>query len=188
LQDADVIFANAPQKCIVSGLEAGGSLLRRRNVLVLYDPPEVEEGSGAYFALGRRQLIVAISTNSRHRFKAARKENSRLFRYLSPPTLSELGVMLPVINPKNTLDVFWARLREMGCLPRYLVDEGKYMERMIDREQAIKAIRDLRELNAYLDSKGWVLSKSLLVIRKYRRATRIMKDCTSSLKNVLFWS
>jgi hypothetical protein len=68
---------------------AEGSLFRRDDVLVLYDPPEVNN---------KRQLIVAMSANDGHDVGAARKQRGGVFHCLGIPSYSELTVMLPLID------------------------------------------------------------------------------------------
>jgi hypothetical protein len=143
------------------GVAAGGSLFRRHDVLVLYDPPESRH-SGARFAAPDCQMIVAMSANQAHTFGATRKEKDGGFRYLAPPSFDELGVMLPLIAPQKTPESFWACIREVGPLSRYIVDEEKYGKRMLDREEAIASIGNVRKLQDVLDSGGWVRQQNTL--------------------------
>jgi hypothetical protein len=139
---------------------AYGSLFCRSDVLVLYDPPEAEGGRyGANYSLGRRQLIVAMTADRTHRFKAAQKQTGDSFRFLSPPSLNEMRVMLPAINPLETPDVFWKRLKKIGPLPRYLVNRAKYLRQKSAFDCAISAIRDIYELNELLKTDGWVVQQ-----------------------------
>jgi hypothetical protein len=137
--------------------DAHGSLFHRSNVLVLYDPPEAEYGrNGAFFSLGCRQMIVAMTADRTHRFKAAQKQTGDSFRFLSPPNVKQLSVMLPIINPEESLDVVWDRLKKIGPLPRQLFFKGQYLMHKHAFDYAIKAVQDNIELKELLASDGWV--------------------------------
>jgi hypothetical protein len=64
--------------------KARSHLMDRYDCRVLYDPAEVNDGDGAKYNLGNRQLIVAMSGNKRHARKAALKVNAKAQCYLGP--------------------------------------------------------------------------------------------------------
>jgi hypothetical protein len=148
-----------------SDLRAKGSLFCRDDVLVLYDPPEVNKngsGGGAKFSEDARQLIVAMSANDGHDVKAARKTRGGVFHYLGIPSFSELTVMLPLINSHEDINILLSRAETVGRLPRYLVDKKLFKERIADRDLANKEISNIERLNEFIESDGWVLKRNTL--------------------------
>jgi hypothetical protein len=107
-------------------------------------------------------MIVAMSADDGHDIKAAQKSQGGVLHYLAVPSIEELEVMLPIITPNVAMDVFRERIAKVGPLPRYLVDEGKFLEWEVDRERALNAIKDNSEAENYLESGGWVRKQNTL--------------------------
>jgi hypothetical protein len=141
--DACVVFFNQHKKramlCVRRGkalfvwhtlapCPAYTCLFTRDNVLVLLDPNESSNG-GADYATCDGKLIYAASNNKEH-FKTNAIKNRVPFQYLSPWTVHELQVALPVMKEGIEMDVVWEKAKVVGMLPRYFVKEEQvYDER-----------------------------------------------------------
>jgi hypothetical protein len=67
--------------------------------------------------------------------------------------------MLPVINPNESLDVVWDRLKKIGPLPQHIFFKGQYLMHKYAFDSTIKAMQDINELNELLRTDGWATCK-----------------------------
>jgi hypothetical protein len=85
---------------------------------------EAHNDGGAHFSEGGRQLMVALSENKRHGTSAAIKRNPHGIRYLGPPSLDQLSVMVAFMNSNDSWDSISRRIVDIGPIPiaRYIRD------------------------------------------------------------------
>mgnify|MGYP005849367565 CR=1 FL=1 len=151
----DIIYAWA--KLHDQNKSAGSILFKSPQVLALYDPPN----SGARIRQGACKMIVAMSANKKHDVKDTMK-NSRGSgaRFLAPPSEDELKVMLPPMmmmravegSKKPTLEESMERARDIGCLPRYILDSRDFGTRKRQFDTALKKLQETTyELKHYLE-------------------------------------
>jgi hypothetical protein len=96
-------------------------LFKRHDVLLLYDPPEVEsDGSGgAAFAKGSCQVIVAMSANDAHNLKAQDKQERGVGYFnLGPPTREQIDIMIPKIGIQDSPLAVAERIDAIGPAKR----------------------------------------------------------------------
>jgi hypothetical protein len=105
---------------------------------MLLDPAEV----GANYLEGNRMLIFAASNNKKHFTSSVFKDKPKGLRYLSPWTEEELKVGLPRMEQDINLDEALSRAKDVGMLPRYILDKVAYEGR---KEHLDKAVEKLSE-------------------------------------------
>jgi hypothetical protein len=116
--------------------KADSRLFGSKDVLVLLDPTE----EGASFVEGDRMLIYAASNNKKHFTTSATKQRQPVFRYLSPWTQAEFEAAHPYMNSDIDLSGALERARQVGMLPRYLLDGGLYTIRNDHRMKTTAAL------------------------------------------------
>jgi hypothetical protein len=117
--------------------KADSRLFQSKDVLILLDPAE----EGASFVEGDRMLIYTASNNKKHlTTTSAIKKRQPVFRYLSPWTEAEFEAALPYMNSDIDLSGALERARQVGMLPRYLLDGGLYTIRDSHRMKTAAAL------------------------------------------------
>jgi transcription initiation factor TFIIIB Brf1 subunit/transcription initiation factor TFIIB len=116
------------------------SLFGHKDVLVLFDPIEATEG-GADFARGERMLIFAASNNKAHFDKGVSKVQKRTERYLGLWTEAELAAALRKFAPLLTLREALDRAKQVGMLPRYIMDEDFRDDRKRQLQRALLRLK-----------------------------------------------
>jgi hypothetical protein len=108
---------------------------------VLLDPLEAKNG-GADFTLNKRMLIYAASNNEKHFQNGILKTNPTAKRYLSPWSEEELRVGLPRMQQGINVELALSRAKEVGPLPRYLLNEGSYKKRNNLLNEAVEKLSE----------------------------------------------
>jgi transcription initiation factor TFIIIB Brf1 subunit/transcription initiation factor TFIIB len=116
------------------------SLFGQKDTLVLFDPIEATDG-GADFARGERMLIFAASNNKAHFDKGVSKVQKRTERFLGLWTEAELTAALRKFAPLLTLCEALARAKQVGMLPRYIMDEDFHDDRTRQLEVALQRLK-----------------------------------------------
>jgi hypothetical protein len=118
-------------------------LFDNSKVLVLLDPREATQG-GASYVEGARRLIFAASNDEQHFSANPGKITGDYQKILNPYSLNELKVALPYIidefMPKEDrlpLNKMLRCTKEVGNLPRYLVSQEKFEDRIKCRDSFI---------------------------------------------------
>ena len=125
-------------------------LFLNSNVLVLLDPRESTEG-GASFVKGPRMLIMAASNNADH-FKSIGKFTGDYARILSCYTDKELKCAMRFMKqdtePVLSMVVMLDRASKIGNLPRYILSETLFNNRLKETAKAIRGIAndDVKEI------------------------------------------
>jgi hypothetical protein len=136
-------------------------LFDNSNVLVLLDPREAKNG-GASYTEGARRLIFAASNNIQHFSANPGKITGDYQKILNPYSLNELKVALPyiidVFMPKEdrlSLNEMLRCTKEVGNLPRYLVSQEKFEDRIKSRDSFIDYIsKNYADIGAVLSWNG----------------------------------
>jgi hypothetical protein len=129
------------------------NLFENSNVLVLLDPRESKDG-GAKFSRGARMLIMAASNNEKH-FGSVEKFTPGYDRFLSQFAYKELVVALPWMiknqDKAPSLNDMIKNAKEVGNLPRYILNEESFEKRQKETAIAIKkiAIGDIGDILAF---------------------------------------
>lgn len=71
------------------------------------------------------KLLYAASNNEAHLKSAAEKNDANMQAFLGPPLDNELNVILKRLVPKVKKRVIEERMKKVGNLIRYLLDEKK---------------------------------------------------------------
>lgn len=122
--------------------QASSVLFNLKTTLVLYDPPEiVGNQGGAKYAENERQLIAFLSANAGHATKKSKKTAAGVNHYLGHPTDRELVLMMELLSKdEENARLALERAKVVGNLPRYLLGEKAYEDRIKQLNDAIKKI------------------------------------------------
>jgi hypothetical protein len=103
------------------------NLFKIEDVSVLLDPKESKLG-GASYIKGRAMLVFAASNNGAHFSSDIFKTTGDAERHLSPYWKEELCVALPKMGC-NDVNKALDQAKDVGMLPRYLVDDNPHLKR-----------------------------------------------------------
>jgi hypothetical protein len=106
---------------------ADSFLFDHKDVLVLLDPRDADEGGAEYLG-GQRMVIFAASNNEAHFRGDIGKVTGDYPRFLGPFTDDELEVSLPLMGCHDMKKAS-ERAKRVGNLPRYLIDDDLYHKR-----------------------------------------------------------
>lgn len=166
-EDACVIFFNQKMKSAYLFIRRGDVIYawemtvespaslfcRLIPALALLDPIEARNG-GAKLPVARCAILYAASNNEAHFKEGSSKVQAKVERYLGPPSVDQLRVILNYVNVDvDEKEEAIKRADDVNNLLRYITDSERYVE----RKQAIDtALRDLedRNMKAILNADG----------------------------------
>ena len=146
--------------------DCNSRLFRNSSVLVLLDPRE-SSNNGASYVAGPRMLIFAASNNKEH-FKSIGKFTGDFARISSCPRGKEMKCQIRYMQDNSIEKVSWKvaleRASKVGYLPRYILSETLFRERL---DQTMSAIDELKQNDV----------KSILNTRGTDRKNRTVNGC-----------
>lgn len=165
-QDAGVIFFSQKQKkaylFIRRGTtiyswrtnvrEPGSHFCELKHFLAVLDPVEADQG-GAQLPGGVCPILYAASNNAKHFRDAAGKVHADVERYLGPPNVDQLKVILNYVTPDEGIEEAIVRTEKVNNLLRYIIDKDLYEKRAATLNQKLSSLQD-ENMKVILDAGG----------------------------------